>query len=183
MLKSKILVLTTTITLILILISTFTTNWSVYKISGPDASVSGSMGLWKICGKSSESVTGSTLEGCSSVDSSGALTFTRIFSITSLVVSILALLLLLYYILKNNSTINNSTIINSTNNNKLFYGSIFLLLSGIFSIIACIIWASSKQTNNEVSKLGYSWYLNLFSGIISILICVSFPLFSKFRKI
>ena len=174
MLKSKILVLTTTITLILILISTFTTNWSVYKISGPDASVSGSMGLWKICGKSSESVTGSTLEGCSSVDSSGALTFTRIFSITSLVVSILALLLLLYYIF------NNSTIIN---NNKLFYGSIFLLLSGIFSTIACIIWASSKQTNNEVSKLGYSWYLNLFSGIISILICVSFPLFSKFRKI
>ena len=169
MLKSKILVLTTTITLILILISTFTTNWSVYKISGPDASVSGSMGLWKICGKSSESVTGATLEGCSSVDSSGALTFTRIFSIASLVVSILALLLLLYYIFNNN--------------NKLLYGSIFLLLSGIFSIIACIIWASSKQTNNEVSKLGYSWYLNLFSGIISILICVSFPLFSKFRKI
>jgi hypothetical protein len=171
--------------LILSSLSVFTNTWSVANIKYPDGSGSSEsdLGLWKGCvqikgpdGKvipmptSSQKVVRdmypfSKNYTCVSADDDGkgyksnTLTAVRAFAIAGMVLLLLAVVLII-----------------AAPEHKGYF-MISLMLGGLFSIVAAIIWTTDKDVNltddekatGATEHYGYSWYLGLISGIFALL--------------
>ena len=169
--------------LILSSLSVFTNTWSVTNTKFPDGSGSyeGDAGLWKACAKATgpdgkdipippqnsvrDMYPFSKNYTCVSADDDGkgyksnTLTAIRAFAIAGMVLLLLAVVLIV-----------------AAPEHKGYF-MISLMIGGIFSIVAAILWTTDKDVNlNDDRKAagitehyGYSWYLGLISGIFALL--------------
>ena len=167
--------------LILSSLSVFTNTWSVKFGTLDGVSIEGDYGLWKGCaqmkGPDGKVIPTSSQKGvrdmypfsknytCVSADDDGkgyksnTLTAVRAFAIAGMVLLLLAVVLIV-----------------AAPEHKGYF-MISLMLGGLFSIVAAILWTTDKDVNltdsdkasGVTEHYGYSWYLGLISGIFALL--------------
>lgn len=167
--------------LILSSLSVFTNTWSVIEMKSDLGKSESDAGLWKTCMKITgpdgkvvpNPIPNSTKSlrdmypfskdyTCSDPQNAGykssTLTAIRVFSITGLVLLLFSVILII-----------------AAPEHKGYF-MISLMIGGICSIVASILWATDKDIqipsdspSNVTEHYGYSWYLSLISGIIAIL--------------
>ena len=170
--------------LILSSLSVFTNTWSVTNTKMPDGSIETDSGLWKGCLKAkgpdgkdipiptssqkavrdmypfSKNYTCVSADDDSKGYKSNTLTAIRAFAIAGMVLLLLADVLII-----------------AAPEHKGYF-MISLMLGGLFSIVAAILWTTDKDVNltadqkaasNSTEHYGYSWYLGLISGIFALL--------------
>ena len=49
------------------------------------------------------------------------------------------------------------------------YSIITVILGGLFSLVAAIVWSTNKNLKPDGTDFGYSWYLQLIGSILAVI--------------
>ena len=161
-----------------LLISLLTNKWTVLSNSqqqntmGINAAESGNMdmGIWQTCGNISANINTPNIpdmpnininnnmrrgininaNSCTSNDDSN-FTAVKIFSVLGLLLLIAGIVLL--HMMPEHH----------------IYSVITIVLGGICSLLAAILWSTNKNLKPDGTNLGYSWYLQLLGSVLGVI--------------
>ena len=160
--------------IIILFVSLLTNKWTVLNGSkqqsgmGINAGVSGNMnsGIWQTCGNISANINTPNIPNINvnnmrrgininenSCDSNVDSNFTPVK-----ILSILGIVLL----------IGSIVLLNMMPEHHM-YSIITIILGGLSSLVAAIIWSTNKNLKPDGTDFGYSWYLQLIASILAVI--------------